>query len=63
MRHALLLVLATALVALAGAQAAYPDHGQGEGTDAATITDAPVDRVRPDERAERQPDRGLRPRP
>ena len=31
MRHALLLVLATALVALAGAQAAYPDHGHGRG--------------------------------
>jgi 6-phosphogluconolactonase (cycloisomerase 2 family) len=31
MRHAMLLVLATALVALAGAQAAYPDHGHGRG--------------------------------
>ena len=31
MRHALLLVLATTLVALAGAQAAYPDHGHGRG--------------------------------
>ena len=31
MRHAMLLVLATALVALAGAQAAYPDHGHGHG--------------------------------
>jgi 6-phosphogluconolactonase (cycloisomerase 2 family) len=29
MRHGMLLVLATALVALAGAQAAYPDHGHG----------------------------------
>src|SRR5215203_624229 len=31
MRHAMFLVLATALVALAGAQAAYPDHGHGRG--------------------------------
>ena len=30
-RHVVLLVLATALVALAGAQAAYPDHGHGRG--------------------------------
>jgi 6-phosphogluconolactonase (cycloisomerase 2 family) len=31
MRHAALLVLVTAVAALAGAQAAYPDHGHGRG--------------------------------
>src|SRR5206468_13006203 len=31
MRHAALLVLVAAIAALAGAQAAYPDHGHGHG--------------------------------